>query len=488
MTHSRHRTRRTATRALGVSLIEALVAMAVMAFGMLAVMGVQTTLRLNGDISKQRSEATRIAERELERLRSFKDVQPPTPAVPGDPALYWSQVAQVIGQEVDLEGGASNTTYTMNRKVFTPAGSSQKTISVEITWQDSTGNPQVVALSDTLAGAAPVLSGLVSMPAVRTSTSQNRNRHPTIPPRAHDMGNGESVFKPLEGGTVAWTFNNTTGVITNVCTVAVGSTSATLNSGDIVVGGNCVAANAQLLSGFVRFNLRGDTVNLGATSTLTPIGGGSVVFTIDNTSQRVVNYCVDPACAVHLTPATNPLIAPPFDAVNDATYALKAVDSEDPRWPSLPLAISAGVTSGDRPVLSDECFSNAPLNAATAIGRTAVEYFCIIYPDTSGNSKKFWNGSPVVVPDAYLDDPAHPWSVGSTAGTYRVCRYTTAASNATATDNTNHPIAYTNVFGNLINQNFLIIAGQKSCPTDGPVNPAAGDFVNSNTLPHQPSS
>jgi hypothetical protein len=255
-----------------------------------------------------------------------------------------------------------------------------------------------------------------------------------------------------------------------------------------VVGVNCTATTAQLLSGFVRFNLRGDTVNLGATSTLTPMVGGAVLFTINNASQRVVSYCVDVACTPPLTPGTNPVIAPPFDAVNDGTYALVALDSEDPRWPSLPLTIAAGVTSGNRPTPSDACFSNAPLNAATAIGRTAVEYFCIIYPETPEPPKKIWSGMPTVVPDAYLDDPAHPWAIGSTVGAYRVCRYTTAANNAAVTANTNHPLAYTNVSGNLINQNFLIIAGQKSCPTDGAVNPAAGDFVNSNTLPHQPSS
>ncbi len=48
----------------------------------------------------------------------------------------------------------------------------------------------------------------------------------------------------------------------------------------------------------------------------------------------------------------------------------------------------------------------------------------------------------------------------------------------------------------LTNQNFLVIrAGNDlgdgsgtafTCPTDVPADPATGDFVNSNTLPHQP--
>ena len=44
----------------------------------------------------------------------------------------------------------------------------------------------------------------------------------------------------------------------------------------------------------------------------------------------------------------------------------------------------------------------------------------------------------------------------------------------------------------LLNQNFLVIrAGDGTtafaCPTDVPVDPAAGNLVNSNTLVHQPA-
>ena len=57
--------------ARGVSLVEAMVALAVMAFGMLAVVGIQATMRLNADIAKQRSEATRIGQEMLETQRAF---------------------------------------------------------------------------------------------------------------------------------------------------------------------------------------------------------------------------------------------------------------------------------------------------------------------------------------------------------------------------------------------------------------------------------
>ena len=50
----------------GVSLIEALVALAVMAFGLLGVVGMQSTLRVNADVSRQRAEAVRMAQEKME--------------------------------------------------------------------------------------------------------------------------------------------------------------------------------------------------------------------------------------------------------------------------------------------------------------------------------------------------------------------------------------------------------------------------------------
>ena len=62
-------------RSRGISLIEAMVALAVMAFGTLGVLGVQTTLRLNADIAKQRNEAVRIGQETIEAARSFERVR-----------------------------------------------------------------------------------------------------------------------------------------------------------------------------------------------------------------------------------------------------------------------------------------------------------------------------------------------------------------------------------------------------------------------------
>ena len=476
--------RRTAT-AHGVSLIEALVAMAVMAFGMLAVIGVQTTFRINADVAKQRSEATRIAEEEIERLRAFKQIDAVVPPVPG--AFGWDEVVAQLGSQLNLTGG--NATFTLNRRVADIPGSAQKAVMVEVTWTDRLGNTQSVVLGDTLAGASPVLSGLLSVPATRSAASQRGNRHPTIPVRAHDLGDGRSAFKPVEGGTIAWTFSNTTGVITNVCTVSAVSTSSSLTAGDLTT---CTATTAQLLAGAIRFNLRGASKDFGnGTSAFKPVAGGTVAWVIDNGLSRIIRNCqvtagsttasllaadvIGASCTVLGTPQP----VAPYDAVNDPSYAMLAVDSEDPRWPALPVGIDLTLTStlhSSGPL----CFADAPGDSVSANGQYAAEYFCIVYP----NTQHTWSGSSTLAPGAFGDGGAVTWSTGITTDTYRVCRYTQALGNTTT--NTDHPLAYSNVSGNLINQNFLVVAGQKTCPTDVVANPASGDFVNSNTLQHQP--
>lgn len=471
-------------RVRGVSIVEALVAMAVMAFGMLAAVGVQVTLRINADIAKQRTEATHIAEQEVERLRMFREV-----AAVGGGVLGWDDVAQELAMAVSMPT-VTNATYVMNRRIVTPPGSEQKVVMVEVTWTDRLGNAQSVLIGDTLAGAAPVLSGLLTVPATRTAASQRSSRHPTVPPRAHDLGGNQgSVFKPAEGGTVAWLFDNTTGVITKTCTVSNASTSSSLVVADL---STCVVVDGQLLAGFVRFNLRGASQDLAdSTSVLKPVPGGTRAWVIDNTTSRIVRNCsvsagsststltaTDVAAGAACTTVSQAIS--PFDPVADPSYSLLATDSENPQWPALPVTTSLSLTSTSHPA-SPVCFASSPTSSILSNSQVSVEYFCIIFR----NPEKFWIGTLSLASTQYSDDSASAsLPFGITANTYRVCRYTQSATDAAV--NTDHPRIYDKVAGNLINQNFLVTAGPKACPTDVAANPSGGDYVNSNTLRHQP--
>ncbi len=231
-------------RQRGVSLVEALVAMAVMAFGMLAVVGLQVTLRSNGDVSKQRAEAVRIAQQSIEEWRAFTAMEA-TPA----PVVDYQDL--VTDGPVNVAG--INATYARTRTVTAwPGGSPpMKTLAVAVTWDDRNGQPQSVLLNSVISGVAPELAGSLAVPTNGVSGRQPLGRHRAIPALAKELG-GVSGFMPPQpaGGGVTWVFNNVSGLITGVCNLP-GRTTATLVAADVAA---CSAnTRAQLLRGYVQF-------------------------------------------------------------------------------------------------------------------------------------------------------------------------------------------------------------------------------------------
>jgi Tfp pilus assembly protein PilV len=218
-----HRARRAPRR--GVSLIEALVAFAVMAFGMLGVVGMQTSLRVNADVSKQRSQAVRIAQEAMEEWRAF----PVLTATAPDPAF--DNIASAAQANVTMVTGTTNTTYRITRTVdsTTPG---ERVLVVDVDWTDRTGVTQPpVRLSSLVTRIAPALSASVATPSTGVPTRNPFDRHRGIPPGAKNFGNGTSGFKPPQGtsGTVAWSFSNSTGVF-EVCTTTAADTAGLTTS------------------------------------------------------------------------------------------------------------------------------------------------------------------------------------------------------------------------------------------------------------------
>ena len=235
-------------RQRGVSLIEAIVAMAVMAFGMIGIVGLQSTLRQNADVAKQRSEAVRIAEEAIEQWRAFSIMG----ATSGASAGYAS--IQTLADQVIAADATNkfNTTFTLRRTVgsFAPG---LKSMRAEVSWVDRTGAPQSIVLDTVIAAADPALSGRLTMDSSGGGGAAlpPQGRHPAIPVVAKDLGNGKSGFKPpAPGGDVVWVFDNLSGVIVGVCnTITTGQ--ASLTAAELSSCSN--NANGLPLSGFVRF-------------------------------------------------------------------------------------------------------------------------------------------------------------------------------------------------------------------------------------------
>ncbi|MBE7419059.1 MAG: prepilin-type N-terminal cleavage/methylation domain-containing protein [Ideonella sp.] len=399
----------------GVSLVEAMVALAVMAFGMLAVVGVQSTLRLNAEVAKQRTEATRIAQETIEARRAFTTIE----------GSGGYNDAIVNAGPVAVDGPVTNTTYSVQSEVVTSADPPAKVLRVTVRWTDRSNAGQQVVLASAIAGAAPALSGTL---AVRPGTAavgpvrRPLGRHPSIPPLARQLGDVSAFVPPLEP-RMAIVFNNITGVVTGVCNFGYDTSNDTITMTDIASCSDTIVG--QFLSGYVRFQRRS--------------GGG----------------------------------------------ALTANDVEDPPGPALRLVMDLDLTSSGHPSGSF-CLDDANYASTFDGTQRLAAYYCVIM----SNAAARWSGITSVVPlRTHIGGSDVTWQISDSSGAdrYRVCRYTTASSDAQGVPNVEHPRNYSDVSGNLTNQNFVVISSSKSCPTDVAANPASGDFINSNTLQHQPA-
>lgn len=222
----------------GMALIEALVALAVMAFGLLGVVGMQATLRFNADVSRQRSEAVRMAQEQMENLRAFGVL---SGAVSGG-----RDYAGITGgsDSPAPPTGFGNTNFTRTVTVVNPGANDlrMKSVTVEVSWLDrrtsNSANAEVVRLTSTIAAAAPELAATLGLPGDQSAPQRPRGRNITIPPAAVDQGNGTSQFTPPAAPAgVTWTFVNATGQITSLCTSPA----------------VCTTVQGWLLSGYINF-------------------------------------------------------------------------------------------------------------------------------------------------------------------------------------------------------------------------------------------
>ena len=291
----------TKLRPRGVSLIEALVAMGVMAFGMLAVVGLQMTLRTNGDISKQRAEAVRIAQQSIEGWRAFV-------AFEATPGLDYQELITDGPTVVPSSnpGAPYNATYTRTRTVTEwPGGSPpMKTLGVTVTWADRNGDTQRVQLSSVIAGVAPGLAGSLALPSDGVSGRQPLGgRNPGIPYTAIDIGGGRSAFVPPQGagGTVVWVFDNLTAVVTT-CTI--------LDLLQPITAGNIVSCTgrAQLLQGYVNF--ASTAAQATAAEAVSPTGSAfTVEVKVMRTLPATLTVATGSGCYTPVPVAGQPFVA-----------------------------------------------------------------------------------------------------------------------------------------------------------------------------------
>jgi Tfp pilus assembly protein PilV len=228
-------------RQRGITLLESLFAFVLLAIGSIAVGQLQSTLRLHADLARQRSEAVRLGERELESLRAYSVIE----AASGARAY-----ATIVDAETVVDGAsgdASHTAYRIVRHIDETALNGAKTASISVEWADRSGAAQRVTLDSVIARSDPVYSGALALGAATPPGAFGRA--PTIPVAAKSLGGGRSAWKPAVSGRIALVFDDASGRIVLRCT-GVAAATRDLVAGDLTT---CEAGSWMLLSGTVRF-------------------------------------------------------------------------------------------------------------------------------------------------------------------------------------------------------------------------------------------
>lgn len=223
----------------GTSLIEALLAFLVLSLGMLGAARLQRHVEHGADLARQRSEAVRLAQHDIEQLRAFTTVGA------ASAVRSYSGIA-AADAEVGAATGHHSTSYRLERRIDEPPVGTLKTASVSVQWADRTGELQSVLLQSAIAGTPPALSAVLPVHAGAPPVRSVHGRSPRIPATARELGDGRSLLKPSATGTLAFVLSNTTGKITARCTVGLD---------EVIDAAGCVLIDGLLLSGWIRFSL-----------------------------------------------------------------------------------------------------------------------------------------------------------------------------------------------------------------------------------------
>lgn len=427
--------------ARGFTLVEALIALIVIAGGALAVAGFQLHMSRASDVAKQRSEAVRLAQQKLEELRSFDSTRPPPAGSTVFPGSYNYQDRIVSGSDAPTDPATtvSNTAFTrswvVTRDGVNPAAPNepQKWVAVTVTWTDRTGEAQNVVLRSVISSSDPVDIGILATGPGQTKTRQPKGRSVDIPYPAVDIGGNKSAFTPPGSGDRFYVFDNDTGLVSARCDFALPADPMGV---DLSTCFNYVA-KPYLLSGYVRFDN----------------GGGSTTSKLVNSNDDTLDL--------------------------DARVVFVGVGSAG-------LKGDAVCFAQRRKMRRSEFVSIVDTGGTDSLSVSRfVAYTCIVQGvdhDSDETTPPVWSGQFVI-------SPGSGWTLGSTGGTaYRLCRYSGDYKRDDKISNAEHPLYYRLVSGTLDNQNYIAIKGG-DCPTwaePDPLDASSDDeYLNLNTIIHQ---
>lgn len=516
---------RTSTES-GFTLLEALIALLVTSFGMLAIAAFQGTLSGSSDVAKQRAEAVRLAQLKIEELRAFEQVP--------SSVTKFNYTDNVVsgGDTIGPNNGGyvTNTTYSRVWTVNGAATDPQKWVRVQVSWQDRGGATQTVDLQTVIARSDPAAIGTVAVGPGGITARTPKNRNVNIPYPAIGLAGGKSAFQPRSDGNSTppfFVFDNVTGDVLGYCnlTLTGGETINFASNGNGTTTTGCTAQASYLLSGYIRFvsgnynqnqvdntfgNPTGATRALSAdisfiapTSTATTqcftqrqkvvsVNAGSVVPQTIASIARTGNVVTVATSGNHgfsvgQIVSINDTSDASFEGVytvtgtpNNTTFTYAQVGNPAPKPTGRNLTPTAILVQ--RVAIGE---SDTPPTGYNGVESTYVAYTCMVQPldhDSNPNTRARWSGYFRITPEV---TGGTAWTLGTNSNQYKMCRYTGDYLADGVLSNSEHPLYYRGVTGALDNQNYVIIDGNQDCPYDGPANTATSDYVNSNTTVHQ---
>ena len=257
--------------ARGVTLIESIIALLVVGFGLATIAGFQLGLARNADVARQRSEATRLAEEKIEAWRAFER------ADSASGKLAYADLAA----GADNPTLASNTGYARSWTVTPGPGDLQRLVSVRVSWTDRAGDTALntVSLQTVISRSDPADSGSLAVPTL-DKVRRTRGRSSEIPFAAVKLGGpnrGRSVL-PWGGGSGGYLiFDDASGTVVARCATAVND--------DTDIATMCSGVDAYLLEGYI-----GGALLAG---TLTPVFDRLQFLAAATTPECVVEPAVD---------------------------------------------------------------------------------------------------------------------------------------------------------------------------------------------------
>lgn len=230
-------------RRAGFALLEAMIALLVMAFGMLALSGMQLSLSRNSDVAKQRTEAMRLAQRKIDEYRSFTSI-----AAAAGHTLVWDTLPASGSETVN-----TNAAYTVATTFAGAITDAMRPLRVEVTWTDRANQAQAITLTTVVSKSDPLDIGDIINPLpLNAPLRRPKNRNINIPIPALDLGDGRSATQFSPDYVIV--YSNVDAGVVKICDPVTATSTATvaeINAAIAGTSGSCTDVTGYIVAGYI---------------------------------------------------------------------------------------------------------------------------------------------------------------------------------------------------------------------------------------------